>query len=226
MGDGGRLPCICELNRNAGHVVCEGLRVRKGDHRSTDSVYQLLWLELAVHLDQLDQAVFAKALSGLVLGFGYAVRIEEKHVSHLERNGNLPVDCPLAESQGHIVALQRFTRARAPAKVDRLRVSAIDKINPAPLQIEPRVAKGCKAFEADELLGHFGMDERDDLFGCRELPTSGRGNEAAERAQEVALDRSAKKGRGNPFTHDVSNDNVEVLVIILEKVVEVAVDLL
>ena len=55
---------------------------------------------------------------------------------------------------------------------------------------------------------------------------SGRGNEAAERAQEVALDRRAKKGRGNPFTHDVSNDNVEVLVIILEKVVEVAIDLL
>src|SRR5262249_34246239 len=71
--DGDQTRYLLNLGCNTGEIICERLRVRKSDNRSTDSVYQLCRLELAVRPYQLNQTVFSKELTHLVLCFGHAV---------------------------------------------------------------------------------------------------------------------------------------------------------
>lgn len=71
--DGDQTRCLFNLGCNTGEIIRERLRVRKSDNRSTDPVYQLLQLELAVRPYQLDQTVFSKELARLALCFGHAV---------------------------------------------------------------------------------------------------------------------------------------------------------
>ena len=48
----------------------------------------------------------------------------------------------------------------------------------------------------------------------------------AQSAQEMALDRGSEKGGGDPFAHDISHDDVEAVIGVSEKIIEVPVDLL
>src|SRR5262249_46337907 len=156
--------------------------------------------------------------------FRKTIRIEDQDVSYCQRKGNLSIVLLLAESQGHIVALEKLTRTRSASEMNCLGVATIDNRESTLLQIEARIAKGREDSEADELLDHFALHQHDNLFRFGKDASYRRGQQAAKRAWEVTLDRRPQEGCRHSFAHHVSDHDVEAASAVLEKIVEVPIN--
>ena len=115
-----------DLDDDAGQVIREGLRIRKGGDRSADFRDQLRGIEPAIEPHAFGETADAKKLARAILGFGNSVGIEDKHVFRLEGLSDLFIDFPFAHPKRHVRALQRRAGGRAMPIVDYRHVPAID----------------------------------------------------------------------------------------------------
>ena len=213
-----------DLDDDAGQVIREGLRIRKGGDRSADFRDQLRGIEPAIEPHAFGETADAEELARAILGFGNSVGIEDKHVFRLEGLSDLFIDFPFAHPKRHVRALQRRAGGRAMPIVDYRHVPAIDELDLAPVEIKPDVGDSHEAFETNELPDNFRVGEGDDLFGFWQRSTIRKGNNLAEGLKEGAFGRRPEQRRGNALAHDVADDDIEALVNVPEKVIEIAAD--
>src|SRR5262245_12722296 len=226
LGAEGRTLAIFNPDGNAGQVVTEGLGVRESDGRLTDAIDQRLRFETAILPDTLGKPFYSKQLAGAVPRFGQSVGIEEEHVSPIQRDVDLFVNLALADTEWQVLSLEHRARPCLRHEKNRRRMSAVDEIECAFLQIEPGIADRHETLELDELPCDLRVRERHDVFRFWKRPGRGKRKQPAERLQEVTLGRRAEKCRGNTLAHDVADDDVEAVVPVLEEIVEVTVDAL
>ena len=110
--------------------------------------------------------------------------------------------------------------------MNRRRVTAIHEVDVTVLEIEAGVAHGHETFELNQLPRDLRVGHRHDVFRFGECAGWGQRDQSAERLQKVALRGRTEQGGRDPFAHDVSDDDVEAVVAVLEEIVEVAVDAL
>ena len=226
LGAEGRTLAIFNPDGNAGQVVTERLGVREGHGRLTDAIDQLLRFEAAIDPHTLGKPLYSKQLAGAVPRFRQSVGIKEEHVSRIQRDADLFVNLVLADTEWQVLSLQHRASPSLRPEMNRHRMSAVDEIDGAFLEIEPGIADRHKTLELDELPCDLRVRERHDVFRFRKCPGLGERNQPAERLQKVTLGRRAEECRGNTLAHDVADDDVEAVVPMLEEVVEVTIDAL
>jgi hypothetical protein len=211
---------------NAGEIIDESLRMRELHRRSVNSFNQCFGLELSAGCYQFDQAVRPKIFASSILRFGESVRVKEEHIPPFKRPRNLLIDFALADAQRHILPLQHLTRPCVRTEMDRLGVSAINKIDSASQWVEAGVTESRKKIEADELPGYARMNHSDNFLGFRKFRAPRLCDQMPEGVQELAFDGGTEQRRWNTFAHDVADENVEQPTMVRKEIVEVAINLL
>ena len=190
---------FADFHGDAGQVVDQPIGLRKRHGGLADGIHERFRLELAVDPNELREAVGAEQLAVAVAHFGDPVRVEEKQVSRLERDGHLIEDLSFADSQRQVVPVQRLAPAGAGAHDHHPRVPAIDEVEDAPIQVQSGVTQRHEALEIDQLPNHVRVGQRHDFLGLRKRAIPGHGHEMAQRFEEVALGRPASSAAGMPL---------------------------